>query len=719
MDISVRWLNRYLSPSDCTPAEAEDVLTAAGFPVEEVRPLPDGDTYLDVELTSNRGDCMSHLGLAREITASPRAEHARELVPPTVGDAPKGPPIAGSLSLSLEATDACPRFTAQLIRGVKVGPSPTWLVQALEAVGQRSINNVVDVTNYLTFELGHPCHVFDLAKLAGSALVVRPARDGEKLTTLDGKARTLKAGEIVVADADKPQSLAGVIGGADSEVGESTTDVVLELACWDPVAVRSAARRHAVRTDASARFERLVDPRTLTEPAARAAALIIEVAGGELAGGVLDGMLDAWAGEPAALTTIELRPARCRSVLGMDVPAGQIIHMLRALEIDVEQTDEDVLRCTIPAFRHDLTREIDLIEEVARLVGLEGVPTTERISLRVRHPQETERAKREAATLLAGLGFYETVTFSFTTPALAAYFLPEGLETVAVDDDRRKAEPTLRPSPLAGLLVCRKANRDAQNDLPGGLRLFERAAAFAQDARKQSVERRVIALTMDAPIAGKKPSADQLQQGLQLGLRQMRGVIDQLVRTMGGAGATIEVEAIDPPVKAWKPGATGRLWLTPAENDNPNGQDGDTGRTELGVFGLIDDGLIKHAGLDLPIIAAELDDAALLGLYPPKASLRDLPSFPGIDRDLSLILDEQVSWQQVSELVHGARVPLLEGLEFVGVFRGERVGGGKKSVTIRLHFRDPERTLRHDEVDPQVETIASLTTDRLGAEIRS
>lgn len=701
MDISVRWLNRYLAPGDCSPLEAEDLLTAAGFPVEEVRDLPGGDTFLDVELTSNRGDCMSHLGLAREIAASPRARHARTLMVPETPDQPRGRPASEDLGLQVDEPAACPRFTAQLIRGVKVGPSPRWLVEALEAVGQRSINNIVDVTNFITFELGHPCHVFDHARLAKGALVVRYARDGEKLTTLDGKSRTLKADELVVADGERAQSLAGVIGGADSEVSEATTDVVLEMACWDPVVVRTAARRHAIRTDASARFERLVDPRTLDEPAARAAALILEVAGGELA----SGMLDAWGEGPAALTTIDLRPARCRQMLGIDVPAGRIIHLMRGLEVEVEQVDEDLLRCRVPAFRHDLAREIDLIEEVARLVGLGDVPTTERVSLRVRHPQESERAKRELGSLLTGLGFYETVTFSFTTPELAQQFLPAGLQLVAVDDDRRKAEPTLRPSPLTGLLACRKANQDAQNEIPGGVRLFERASTFAQDDRGRSVERRVVALAMDVPGTGRK----RTNEDLQLGVRQMRGVIEEIVRAMGGAGASLTVEPIDPPAPAWQPGATGRLAVVTVAGD----------RIDFGVLGLIEPGTLKLAGLDIPVVAAELDDRALLGLFPPRSPLRDLPSFPPIDRDLSLVLDEGVSWSAVSGLVLDAGVPLLESLAFVGTFRGKQVGSGRKSVTLRVRFRDPARTLRHEEVDPQVATIAELAKARLGAEIRS
>ncbi|MCA9299769.1 MAG: phenylalanine--tRNA ligase subunit beta, partial [Phycisphaerales bacterium] len=351
MDISLEWLNSYLT----TPVgaeEAEEALTHAGFPIEETRPL-DGDTFMDVEITSNRGDCLSHLGLAREIAAST----GNALKPPAF----TSPSSHGSSSLTLvnDEPGVCPRFTAQVIRGVRVGPSPDWLVRRLDAVGQRSINNVVDVTNYLTLEYGQPAHVFDLGRLEGSTLRIRFATEGEALTTLDGKKRTLKATDLVVADGGRAQSLAGVIGGADSEVTNDTTDVVLEVACWDPVTIRTAARRLDIRTDAGYRFERGVHPMALETPARRAAALIVELAGGSLEGD----LLVEGAPDPAPVV-VDLRPSRVSRLMGVPVDVGTMIGLLRHLEIDVDQGGEDTLRCTIPAHRLDLTREIDLVEEV-------------------------------------------------------------------------------------------------------------------------------------------------------------------------------------------------------------------------------------------------------------------------------------------------------------------------------------------------------------------
>ncbi len=335
MDISLHWLNKYLAPAGLTADEADDLLTRAGFPIEARTDLPGGDCRLDVEVTSNRGDCLSHVGCAREIAASRSSSTPRELMPPTISE-PRTQGNAGEhLTLNNSEHALCPLFTARVIRGVKVAPSPDWLVKALESVGQRSINNVVDVTNFITLELGNPCHVFDLGRLAGNELNIRYAREGETLTTLDEKVRKLTTTDLVVADADRPQSLAGVMGGHDSQVTDGTTDIVFEMATWDPVTIRTTARRLGVRTDACYRFERGVDPRTIDDAARRAVALICELSGGTLCDGVLS--QGAPMPEPTAIT---LRPSRCDRLLGIRVPAGDIIESLRALEIGVEQAAE-------------------------------------------------------------------------------------------------------------------------------------------------------------------------------------------------------------------------------------------------------------------------------------------------------------------------------------------------------------------------------------------
>ncbi len=695
MDISLHWLNKYLAPGDVTADEADEALTHAGFPIEARETLEGGDVRLDVEVTSNRGDVLSHLGCAREIAASGVAAKPRDLMPPAVNDPPAGPPVEKVFTLENREPAVCPLFTARVIQNVKVGPSPDWLVRALESVGQRSINNVVDVTNFITFELGNPCHVFDLNKLDGAKLVIRYASDGETLTTLDDKPRKLVKTDLVVADATRPQSLAGVMGGADSDVDENTTDVVFEMATWDPVTIRTTARRLGVRTDAGYRFERGVDPRTIEDAARRAAALVCELTGGILCEGVL--------AEGAPMpedTVITLRPSRCERLIGIPIPVGDMIERLRALEIGVEQEGGDELACTIPPWRLDLTREVDLVEEVARTRGLDAVPIHERVQAAVAPPQEDERAMREVAGLLTGLGFYETVTFSFVSPDAAKEFLGDGLALVEVDDERRKAEPTLRPSVVPSLLACRRANQDAQASPPGGVRLFETSAVFAQTKGGESRERRTLTLLADVPGQGAKRSASDTQDGV----RQLRGAVEAIARATFGPGARVALEPAKPGCPGWDADAFARVTIDGAD---------------VGSLGLVSGKSQSNAGIDLPVLACELDLDPLLDAYPPRASAHALPAFPPIERDLSLVVPESLPWASVESLVGGADLERLEGCSFVGTYRGKQVGEGKKSLTLRLRFRDPGRTLRHEEVDPQVEALVAAATRELGAEVRS
>ncbi len=700
MDISINWLNQYLSPGDVTPDEADDILTEAGLPIESRTELPSGDVILDVEVTSNRVDCLGHVGIAREIAAARHAKTQRRLVLPALEEPAPGAPIGDGLTLDNRVPDRCPLFTARLIRGVKVGPSPEWLKTAIESFGQRSISNVVDVTNYITLELGNPCHVFDHKKLAGGALVVREATEGEKVNTLYAGEHALRTSDLVVADTERPQSLAGVIGGHDSQVDESTTDVVFEMATWDPVTVRNTGRRLNIRTDAAFRFERGIDPRTIDYAARRAIQLICEVSGGELAEGVLS------QGRPLPGDhAVEVRPSRVAQVLGAELDADLIASLLGPLGIRCETQGRGPLRCTVPPHRsHDLTREIDLIEEIARARSLGEVAMKEKLEIAIHAPQRDEHLRSECARTLASLGFFETVTFSFTSPKKAACFLPQGQATVSVDDNRRKAEPTLRPSVLLGLLGCRKANADARNSVPGGIRLFETASTFAQrPGTTETIERRSLALLADVDFIGKKPTLDDTQRAV----RVVRAAIDELARACFGPDARIRVEPGRPDHAGFDTDAHARVLVEHAGS-----------RTELGVFGVISPDALANDDLDRPAVGADLHLDVLTCAPVPKTTVEALPQFPGIERDLSLILPESSAWASVADLVDACDLERSVGSDLVSVYRGKQVGEGKKSVTVRVRFRDEHRTLRHEEVDPQMDRLAERAKAELGAEIR-
>lgn len=697
---SLAWLNRLLDPGDLSADEAEHVLTNVGFPIESREPLPGGDVRLDVELTSNRGDCLCHLGLAREIAA---ATGRRLVVPTPAPMKPSATKVESVTSVENRVADAgCPRFTARVIRGVKVGPSPAWLREALESVGQRSINNIVDVSNFVLFELGHPSHTFDLNTLRGRRLVVRHAQPDEPLVALDGRKHALRPDELVVADAERAVSLAGVIGGFETGVTERTTDVLLEMATWDPITIRRAARRLDIRTDASHRFERYVDARDLEWASQRAAALILEVAGGEL----LDGMIDAGGTLPAK-TEIVLRAARCEHLLGYRVPIERMASLLRSigLEVAVDKTGrQESLRCLVPHHRHDLTREVDLIEEVARLNGFDKIEVAAALDvpLDMAHPPEWSRRERAAEAISAALvsaGFFETVTFSFLRRDDAEAFCPTGLGLIRVDEERRQGEPYLRPSLIPSLLSCRRANQDARSTGAGGagVRFFEIASTFA-DRVGETVETRSLALLADSP-----PGLSGVEAA-QAVVRILRGALQSAANSSGGPAARVEFIPAEPDL----PALAGETFAEVRVNGERAGR----------VAAILGETL-KRWGLESPVGVAEIDIRTLIALYPPVAGAALLPRFPSIERDLSIIVAEETPWARFEEEIAALRPALLERVDFIGIYRGRQIGAGKKSVTFRMTFRDPDRTLRNEEVDPQVAAVVERLGRALGGVLRT
>ena len=698
---SVNWLNQMLEPGDLSVDEVDEILTHAGFPIEGREDLPSGDTRLDIEMTSNRGDCLCHFGQAREIAAAT----GRGLKRPDPRLATVSENVSSVTSVDNQIKDLCPRFTARLIRGVRVGPSPDWLRTALESIGQQSINNVVDVSNYVLWEIGHPNHVFDLDSLAGKRLIVRRAGEGETLVALDKAEHKLTEADLVVADEEKAVSLAGVIGGLGSGVTENTTDVLLEVATWHPVTVRGTARRLNISTDAVYRFERFVDPRDIEWASRRCAELIVRVAGGEILGGMIDE--GPCAGAAAPKTMIELRPEQAEKVIGVAPLSGEMAEMLRKLEVEVEEAD-GLLRCGVPHHRHDITREIDLIEEVARVQGFQRIEVARALDvhLGLDHPEHwsaSEGAMGAIATTLTGLGFYETVTVSFLPENEAQVFLPPGLRLLKVDEARRPGAPYLRPSVIPSLLACRRGNQDARVELEDGVRLFETASVFAEEDDgevygRKSIEHRNLALLMDAPRSGRR------DEQLQGAIRSVRGAIESVVRAVGGAGARVGVQQTDNvffPVLADEVRAGVSI----------NG-------AHAGYIALLTGAGLKQWGIEHPLAIAEISLRAVSGLYPPLGSAHALPSFPEIGRDVSLIVGEQTAWHAIESVIDETSVELLVGHRFVGVFRGKQIGEGQKSVTVRFMFRHPERTLRHEEVDPQIEVLVGAIAERTGATIR-
>ncbi len=681
MKCSLDWLNAYLD----RPASAEQAaaaLASVGFPDDGVETIThaDGstDTQIDIEVTSNRGDCLCHVGLARELAAATGRQ--LKLPPDDLPTPDADEPVDKLTCVANDAPDLCPVYTARVVIGVKIGPSPEWLARRLEAVGLRPVNNVVDITNFVLLETGQPLHAFDLGKLDGRRIVVRRATPGEKFTAIDGSKHELREDMLVIADASKPQAVAGVMGGLDSEVGDQTRDLLIESAAFAPLSIRRTSRALKLASDSSYRFERGVDPRAVERASRRAAAMIVELAGGKLAQGVIRVGVD----EPHP-QELSLRVARCNKLLGVALTAEQQATYLERLGLR-PRIEGETIRVTVPSYRLDLQREVDLIEEVARHHGLDQIPVHEKITLVTHRKQDRVIATERLYASLIAHGYHETITPTFLPPDDANAFAPPGAQALAVDPDRRSADPALRPSLLPSLLHCRKLNQDRGND---GVKLFEVAQVFGR-VNGQMKEQTCLAMLADADDAG-------------AALREMRGALEEALVSLGGSSARprLSVEPLDGDAR-YAVAAALRL-------------DGE----EVGRFGVLAGTLQKRFGLQSAAALLETRLEPWLLLYPPAAATAALAKFPAIKRDLSVIVAEPVRWAQLEATIHAVKPDLLESVRFITTYRGKPIEKGGKSVSLRMIFRDPQRTLRHEQVDPQVAAVVAALSEKCGAVLRA
>jgi phenylalanyl-tRNA synthetase beta chain len=654
MKISLEWITDFLPGGIAGPAAAE-ALTHGGLPVEVIEKHGD-DTVIDVEVTSNRGDCLSHLGVARELSAL--TGHPFGLIDPVVTES--ATPVNSVTSVAIDNLELCPHYTARVIRGVKIAPSPAWMQRRLEAVGLRPINNVVDVTNYVMFELGQPLHAFDFDKLSHRRIIVRNAKQGETLVSIDGHERRLTPDMLVIADADRAVALAGVMGGRDSEVSDATVNVLLESARFDPLSVRTTARRLAMKSDSSYRFERGIDPTLPLRASLRAAQLILETAGGELLSGV------AQAGAEAAVgRKLTLRMDRLTRLLGTDVAAATAVEALSRLQLKPVLKEQSI-EVTVPSWRADLNIEVDLIEEVARVVGYDNIPVRDEISIRLTPPQPQQKTLEIIRSALVGGGYFEAITFAFVSDNLADDFKPANVNLPRTDAMVRKADGRLRPSLVPGLLEAVRRNEAAGTS---GARLFEIGSTFTLDKSGKVDERRRLG------IVGMSD------------LREIRGIIELL---LGRLDASRDVKVVPADHPGFAANASGRV---------------EWGGVVVGHLGQIDRSVADKLDLRSVPAAAELELTPLLEGAQHVPQLRPLPKFPSVRRDLSLVVNEDVRFDVIRDLVEQTHPQNLEQIEYVGVYRGKPLEKGTKSQTLSLVFRSPSETLTSEAVDASVKKV--------------
>jgi phenylalanyl-tRNA synthetase beta chain len=673
MLVTANWINEYLKDNVSAQDQAE-LLTAAGFPLEGSDVLPDGDVRQDFEMTSNRGDCTCHIGLAREIAA----RTGNSLVFPESSVDEDGSPIEDAISITNQEPELCPLYTARVILGATVSNSPDWLKTKIENRGDIPRNAIVDATNFVLFEQGQPTHVFDLDKLAGNQIIVRKAKQGEKFLPLgeDAVELTLTSDDLVIADAEKPVALAGVKGGAHASVTNDSTNLLIEAATFNPVVVREMSRRHKISSDSSFRFERGVHPKQIAESANRLASILLQVGGGSLCKGTLGEGKDI----PAPVNT-SMRTEYCNERLGTDLSDDQIVQILCSTGFETTCKD-GVVQCKVPYYRNDVYREIDLVEEVGRIHGYDNIHIEDSVEVQV-PPFGGEAAGKQAILdAVAGMGFVECITHSLISTEAANQFLQDGQTPLCIDDDRTNAEPTLRPSLLPSLLTVRKLN---ESNGVKNIRLAELGSVFVVEDGTHR-ERTELALLLDVKEED--------------GIGVLRGVIDRICFLLTATNDSIVTPSCD------------ANWL------EPGGYISIEGNT-VGQIGRLSTALQKQWDIPNSLQVATLHIDELLRSFPPEIESRPLPTQPSIERDISLIVEEQVLWLQLEKTITSLSLENLEGISFVTTYRGKNVDSGKKSITIRLRFRDAKRTLTHEEVNAPVSAACDALISKFNAEIRT
>lgn len=667
-----------------------------GQPFAEYLGRGGSDVVYDLEVTPNRPDLSSVLGIAREIAALT----GRPLRIPSP-DLPAGTAVAGraadAVTVRLEAADLCPRYTARVVRGVKIGPSPDWLRATLEKVGLRSINNVVDITNYVMLETGQPLHAFDLGLVTagaggGAGIVVRRAVEGEKFVTLDGQERALNAESLLIADAARGIALAGIMGGRNTEIHAGTGDVLVESAHFAATNIRRTSKRLGLRTDASYRFERGADPNWGLEYAsARCVALLVELAGGIPA----DGVVDAYPA-PVVSRRVTLRHHKVNELLGVELEPDRIETYLGRLglvrvEGGVAAGGGPVV-FAIPTFRVDLKRETDLIEEVVRLHGVDQVPATPPRGALGHHAFDAVHDRlMELRRCLASLGLTETQGQTLVSDGLASPVVP-GLVRLAnpLSSDMN----VLRPSLLPGLLDILAHNLSRRNE---DLALFEVGRVFTA-GRERPVEGWRVALALTG--ARQPVFWSGAERGARVDLFDLKGILEEFLERTGLRG----ISWVRPPES---PG----IFLESAVLSLG-------GRVALGQFGQLQPGLARQLGLRDPVFLAELDVDQWLARRNPARSFKPLPSFPAVRRDLALVVPEATTHDAVLAAVRQARLENLEKVEIFDVFRGGQVPAGHKSVAYGLTYRAADRTLKDEEVQASQARLVQTLRTALGATVR-
>jgi phenylalanyl-tRNA synthetase beta chain len=671
MLVSWEWLSQYVYLKH-TPDEIANRLSLSGLNHEETKAV-DGDTVLDLEVTSNRADCLCHIGIAREIGVLTQ----QQLCLPEAKITTSGEDITKTWKLNVEASAACPRYTGRIIRGVKVGPSPAWLVKRLAAIGCKSVNNIVDVTNYVMFELGQPLHAFDLRQVRGNQVVVRMAKEGEQLVAIDHRQYKLDPSMVVIADAQRALALGGIMGGADSEVSTSTVDILIEAADFAPRVIRSTARALKLHSPSSFRFERRIDARQLDWASRRCCELIVQVAGGT----IQNGMLDSASGPIQPPAPFAFRYPEIERVLGINIPLTEVTRIIPALGCQLTEAGGGKYSITPPTWRADLTREIDIIEELARIYGYEQIPENVPVPMFASAKRPKDIVLERVRGVMIATGLDEALTPSVVTQSNDEMLSPwTDLPALSTDIALLEGATRLRRSLVPSLLTSRLHNQ-AQSARDADL--FEVAQIYLSSAD------------------GGLPK-EQCTLGWVSGtnFNVTKGILESLLESVCGAQPWTFADWSNPLIEA---GEGTKLQLN-GETLGYIGTFSKVGRKELRIEGTCS------------FVEISVDGLLALARIVPTAKL--ISPYPAVVRDLNLVLDEACRWHQLSETVRSAGGELLRDLQYRETYRdAAKDGEGKKRVLFSFSLQSDERTLTSTEADDCVKQIIQACEQSLGGRL--
>jgi phenylalanyl-tRNA synthetase beta chain len=682
MKISIEWLRDYVRlPEDLARLRAD--LSMIGLVVEAVAG-EEAAPIFEVEVTSNRPDCLSYLGIAREIAAL----YGSRLKKRPAAKALRAETESIPYAIEIRDPDLCPRYVGLVLDGIRVAQSPAWMQRRLEASGMRAVNNVVDITNYVLLEHGHPLHAFDFDQLHGGKIIVARARAGQRMLTLDGVERELDEEMLLINDGAGPVAIAGVMGGLNSEIGTETARVLLECAYFKPASVRRTSKKLGLSTEASYRFERGADWEGTVPAIARTCELICQIAGGRIVGSIQDIYPN-----PIAPVEIDLARAHAEALLGVRLKPAQLETTLKRLNFGIKRTGRGVWRVQCPTYRADMELEADLIEEIARFYGYQNIPTTVPAGRSPGEPAPAHQHEREARRILLGLEYSECVNLSFASAEDQRQFPPEEGQLLRIKNPLTEDTELMRGHIAPGLV---RAARHNFNYGQHQIRLFEIGKVFQRSADGTLVERDALGILG----TGNLTAPSWIDGTREYGLYHLKGAVTALLGSLRSAPAEIIASAAVP----WLEGASAASIVL--------------GGRRLGWMGRLHPDLEEEYKFRQPIFVAEIDFQGLVPHLFSPAKFDPLPRFPSVERDISMVLPKSVAYGELQQGILGLHIKELAGLDLVDIYEGEPIAAGRASVTLRLTFLDREGTLTVDRVQSFSDNIRAYLRDTFGAENR-